>query len=87
MLQVFLLVEIVLLICLGISYTMYVYTRYIVSENYPVSYDTLKYTRILKRNRFWGLNTLSIICLLSIISICYGVSALGTFILKLGDVL
>lgn len=51
LLYVFLLVEIILLVYLGISYTMYVYTRYIVSENYPVGYDTLKYTRILKRNR------------------------------------
>lgn len=87
LLYVFLLVEIILLVYLGISYTMYVYTRHIVSENYPVGYDTLKYTRILKRNRFWEFNTLSIICLLSIISIGYGVSSLGTFILKLGDIL
>ena len=50
LLHVFLIVEIVSLVYLGISYTMYVYTRYIVSENYPVGYDTLKYTRILKRN-------------------------------------
>jgi hypothetical protein len=85
LLQVFLLVEIVLLICLGISYTMYVYTRHLVSENYPVGYDTLKYTRILKRNRFWEFNTLSIICLqillLALISTGYGISVLGTFIL------
>lgn len=81
LLQVFLLVEIILLVYLGISYTMYVYTRHIVSENYPVGYDTLKYTRILKRNRFWEFNTLSIICLLSMISIGYGVSSLGAFIL------
>lgn len=81
LLQVFLFVELILLVYLGISYTMYVYTRHIVSENYPVGYDTLKYTRILKRNRFWEFNTLSIICLLSIISIGYGVSFLGTFIL------
>lgn len=81
LLYVFLLVEIILLVYLGISYTMYVYTRHLVSENYPVGYDTLKYTRILKRNRFWEFNTLSIICLLSIISIGYGVSSLGTFIL------
>ena len=80
LLQVFLLVEIILLVYLGISYTMYVYTRYLVSENYPVGYDTLKYTRILKRNRFWEFNTLSIIylqiLLLSLISTGYGISFL-----------
>lgn len=85
LLYVFLLVEIILLVYLGISYTMYVYTRHIVSENYPVGYDTLKYTRILKRNRFWEFNTLSIICLqillLALISTGYGISALGAFIL------
>ena len=80
LLYVFLLVEIILLVYLGISYTMYVYTRHIVSENYPVGYDTLKYTRILKRNRFWEFNTVFGICLqillLALISIGYGVSAL-----------
>ena len=80
LLHVFLLVEIILLIYLGISYTMYVYTRHIVSENYPVGYDTLKYTRILKRNRFWEFNTVFSICLqivfLSIISTVYGISFL-----------
>ena len=85
LLQIILLVEIVLLICLGISYTMYVYTRHIVSENYPVGYDTLKYIRILKRNRFWEFNTLSTIylqiLLLALISTGYGISAVGAFIL------
>ena len=38
LLQIILLVEIILLICLGISYTMYVYTRHIVSENYLTDY-------------------------------------------------
>ena len=80
LLYVFLLVEIILLVYLGISYTMYVYTRHIVSENYPVGYDTLKYTRILKRNRFWEFNTLSTIylqiLLLALISTGYGISAL-----------
>ena len=80
LLQIILLVEIVLLICLGISYTIYVYTRHIVSENYPVGYDTLKYIRILKRNRFWEFNTVFSICLqivfLSIISTVYGISFL-----------
>ena len=80
LLHVFLLVEIILLVYLGISYTMYVYTRHIVSENYPVGYDTSKYTRILKRNQFWELNTVIIICLqivfLSIISTVYGISFL-----------
>lgn len=80
LLYVFLLVEIILLVYLGISYTMYVYTRYLVSENYPVGYDTLKYTRILKRNRFWEFNTLSIISiqilLLVLISTGYGISFL-----------
>ena len=85
LLHIFLLVEGILLVCLGISYTMYVYTRHIVSENYPVGYDTLKYTRILKRNRFWEFNTVFSICLqilfLALISTGYGISVLGTFIL------
>ena len=81
LLYVFLLVEIILLVYLGISYTMYVYTRHLVSENYPTGDDTSKYKIIVKRYRFWEFNTLSIICLLSIISIGYGVSSLGTFIL------
>lgn len=80
LLQVFLIVEIVLLICLGISYTMYVYTRHIVSENYPAGFNTLKYTCILKRNRFWESNTLYTIylqiLLLALISIGYGISDL-----------
>lgn len=78
LLHIFLLVEGILLICLGISYTMYVYTRHIVSENYPVGYDTLKHTRILKRNRFWEFNTVFSICLqilfLSLISVNYSIS-------------
>lgn len=78
LLHVFLIVEIVSLVYLGISYTMYVYTRHIVSENYPVGYDTLKYTRILKRNRFWEFNTVFSICLqilfLSLISVNYSIS-------------
>lgn len=78
LLHVFLLVEIILLVYLGISYTMYVYTRHIVSENYPVGYDTLKYTRILKRNQFWEFNTVFSICLqilfLSLISVNYSIS-------------
>ena len=80
LLNVFLLVEIILLVYLGISYTMYVYTRHLVSENYPVGYDTLKYTRILKRNRFWEFHTVFIIGLqilfLSLISTVYGISFL-----------
>lgn len=80
LLHVFLIVEIILLIYLGISYTMYVYTRHLVSENYPTGEDTLKYTRILKRNRFWEFNTVFSICLqivfLSIISTVYGISFL-----------
>lgn len=80
LLHVFLIVEIILLIYLGISYTMYVYTRHLVSENYPTGEDTLKYTRILKRNRLWEFNTVFSICLqivfLSIISTVYGISFL-----------
>ena len=78
LLQIILLVEIILLVYLGISYTMYVYTRHLVSENYPVGYGTLKYTRILKRNRFWEFNTVFSICLqilfLSLISVNYSIS-------------
>lgn len=91
LLYVFLLVEIILLVYLGISYTMYVYTRHLVSENYPTGEDTSKYKIIVKRYRFWESNTLSTIylqiLLLALISTGYGVSALSTFILKLGDVL
>ena len=91
LLYVFLLVEIILLVYLGISYTMYVYTRHLVSENYPTGEDTSKYKIIVKRYRFWESNTLSTIylqiLLLALISIGYGVSSLGTFILKLGDIL
>ena len=80
LLHVFLLVEIILLICLGISYTMYVYTRYLVSENYPTGDDTSKYKIIVKRHRFWESNTLSTIylqiLLLALISTGYGISAL-----------
>lgn len=59
LLHIFLLVEIILLVYLGISYTMYVYTRYLVSENYPTGEDTSKYKIIVKRYRFWESNTLS----------------------------
>lgn len=85
LLYVFLLVEIILLICLGISYTMYVYTRHLVSENYPTGEDTSKYKIIVKRYRFWESNTLSTIylqiLLLALISTGYGISVLGAFIL------
>lgn len=63
LLYVFLLVEIILLVYLGISYTMYVYTRHLVSENYPTGEDTSKYKIIVKRYRFWESNTLSTIYL------------------------
>lgn len=70
---------------------MYVYTRHLVSENYPTGEDTSKYKIIVKRYRFWESNTLSTIylqiLLLALISTGYGVSSLGTFILKLGDIL
>lgn len=44
LLQVFFFRSLFLLVCLGVSYTMYVYTKHFV-------YDTLKYIRILKRKQ------------------------------------
>lgn len=53
LLHIFLLVEGVLLVCLGISYGIYVHYRDAVFVDFPVDYKSPEYINSLKRESFW----------------------------------
>lgn len=88
MLQVFLLVDGILLVCLGISYGIYIHYRGAVFVDFPVDYKYPEYVNSLKRESFWKFMTASITMIMflffiTVVIVVYG----GVIIYWLGSIL
>ena len=88
LLHVFLLVEGILLVCLGISYGVYIHYRDVVFVDFPVDFKSPEYVNSLKRESFWKFmtaNTLMIMFLffIAVFGVVYG----GVIINWLGSIL
>ena len=88
LLYIFLLVGGVLLVCLGISYGIYVHYRDVVFVDFPVDYKSPKYVNNLKREIFWKFMTANIsmimfLFFITVVIVVYGnvlVSWLGSIL-------
>ena len=88
LLHIFLLVGGVLLVCLGISYGIYVHYRDVVFVDFPVDYKSPKYVNNLKREIFWKFMTANIsmimfLFFITVVIVVYGnvlVSWLGSIL-------
>ena len=77
LLHIFLLVEGILLVCLGISYVMYIHYRDVVFVNFPVDFKSPEYVNNLKREIFWKFMTANITMIMflffvTVVTVFYG---------------
>ena len=88
LLQVFLLVEGILLVCLGISYGIYIHYRDVVFVNFPVDFNSPEVVNSLKRESFWKFMNATIIMIMFLLFVAVFIVVFGDTIINwLGSLL
>lgn len=88
LLHIFLLVEGILLICLGISYGIYIHYRDAVYVDFPVDFKSPEYVNNLKRESFWKFMSVTILMIMGLFFILVFFMVFGGILIeRLGSIL